>query len=555
MGLTGSKAAWILALILFAAAHPPAIAQSARVEGIAVNGATGEPIVGVEIRLGERPDKSNDKVMGPFVRTVTGQDGRFVFNDARASHYFLYSDAVGYLRNYLVQNGRGGSEFDLHAGETRFFRLILLPEGSISGQVFDETGQPIAGVDVFAVREDSSFGRRYIEHYQYWGGSSGTATGKTGEFRIGELGPVNYFIVASLDPVKKVADSLLKKGYVPAYYPDSPTLATAMILCMGAGEQRKIDFRLVPRPTYKVRGRLKLPTDFKSSFEPLWGLRRDDGEYIGHWTEESYDHKTSEFTIESLPSGSYSLEIKTGIYDSDLTASESFTITSADVNDLVLSMHPIFSLRAKVHLPEGFHSSTPYSVLFNLERDGTERMIEAGQPVTKDGGVDFNHLCRGHYRLFLFTEDPVYIKSARFGDQDVLANGVLIDGPSSAILDITLASAKGQVRGTVSGDNGALVARADVKLIVQGEDAPYVLKSVNADDEGRFALTGIPPGKYRIVALDGAVRDWEFGSFEFDQVKQWSKELQVGDVAIPALELKGTNLRYPASLCGAASQR
>ena len=27
---------------------------------------------------------------------------------------------------------------------------------------------------------------------------------------------------------------------------------------------------------------------------------------------------------------------------------------------------------------------------------------------------------------------------------------------------------------------------------------------------------GVPPGRYNLVALNEAVRDWEFGSFEFD---------------------------------------
>jgi hypothetical protein len=529
-------------------------AQSARIEGIAVNGATGEPIIGVEMRLGERPDKNNDKVMGPFIRTSTDRYGRFAFNHLRISNYFLYSDGAGYLKNALVQNGRGKDDFYLRSGETRFFRLVLLPEGSIIGRVLDEVGQPIVGVDVSAIREDSNFGRRFIASYQHWGGSSEASTNNKGEFRIGELDPGRYFIETTFSTVKKVDESLLKKGYVPAYYPDSPTMAMATALCMGAGEQRKIDFHLLPRPMYSVRGKLELPVDFKNNFEVLWGLRREDGGFIGHWTDEIYDHSTNAIVIRPLPPGSYYLEIKTGIYDTDLVASKAFTIKDSDVNNLVLPMHPIFSLRANVHLPEDFHPKESYSTVLNLERDGTDRMIEGGQPITKDGGVSFSHLHQGHYRLYLFTDDAIYIKSSNFGDQDVLANGVSLDGPSPSIFEITLARAKAELKGTVSGDNGALLARADVKLIAQGDDAPYVLKSVNADDDGRFDLTGVPPGKYKLVALGEAVRDWEFGSFEFDQVKQWSKEIKVGDVAITGLELKGTNLRYPASSCSTESQ-
>ena len=86
--------------------------------------------------------------------------------------------------------------------------------------------------------------------------------------------------------------------------------------------------------------------------------------------------------------------------------------------------------------------STRYLVLFNLEPDGTAKMTEAGQTLTKAGEVTFGRLQTGHYKLYLFTNDPVYIKLARLGDQDVLANGLSLHGPSADVLNITLASAR-----------------------------------------------------------------------------------------------------------------
>ena len=48
---------------------------------------------------------------------VSDRDGRFIFSKARSGHFYLAGESDGYLRNMLVQNGEGGSEFDLHAGE------------------------------------------------------------------------------------------------------------------------------------------------------------------------------------------------------------------------------------------------------------------------------------------------------------------------------------------------------------------------------------------------------------------------------------------------------
>jgi len=359
--------------------------------------------------------------------------------------------------------------------------------------------------------------------------------------------PGRYYIEA--EPSRKLGSSWLKKGYIPEYFPDSKTLAAATLLCIGAGEQHNVEFHLTPMPAHNVRGKLKVPSGFKGDFEPLWGLRRDDGVYYGQFTEEEFNHQTGAFEMKSVPSGSYNLEIQTGIYDTDLVANKSFIVADADVNDLLMPLEKRFTLRAKVEIPKSFHASTRYSVLFNLEPDGTGKLIEAGQPISEKGEATFNRLQPGHYKLYLFTDDPIYIKSARLVDQDALTNGLFLHGPSSDVINITLASAKAEVNGVVFGEGGSPVAGADVKLIAQGDDSPFVLRSVTADAKGRFTLKGVPPGKYRLVALNEAVRDWEFGSFEFDQVKRQAKEIQVDEVTLSDVAVQATTLRFPSSAC------
>jgi hypothetical protein len=538
-----------LAFLFFLAAVPHTLTQAARVEGIAVNGANGEPIAGAKIRLCAQPPDAKAMAVCICTSAVSDHDGRFIFSKAKPGHFYLDGKAEGYLRNALVQNGRGESEFDLHPGESRSFRFVLWPGGIISGRILDENGKPIAGIDVSAIRDDSSFGRRFISNYQYWTGPSEVATDKNGEFKVGELKPGRYYLEADIAPRRKSDGTLLKTGHIPAYYPGSPILATARPLCIGAGEQRKIEFQLKPAPTYSVSGKIELPPDFKRNFEPLWGLRREDGQYYGQWTDEEFDHPSGTWDIRNLPPGSYNLEIQTGIYDTDLAANSSFTITDADVNDLVLPMRLRFSLRAKVRLPEGFHPSTPYSVLFKLEPDGTAELTEDGQPLAKDGEVVFKRLQPGHYRLYLFTDDPVYVQSAKLEDQDALHDGLSLHGPSNGALDITLAIANSELDGVVDGDNGIPVSGADVKLIAQGEDAPYVFRSVVADAKGHFVVKGVPPGNYNLVALKEAVRDREFGSLEFGQVEGQAAPIQVRDASVTGISLKSTNLRYAASAC------
>ena len=55
----------------------------------------------------------------------------------------MKADASGYLHDFLVLAGRGGSEFDLTPGTERMVRLALWPEGSVTGRIWDESGLPM----------------------------------------------------------------------------------------------------------------------------------------------------------------------------------------------------------------------------------------------------------------------------------------------------------------------------------------------------------------------------------------------------------------------------
>ena len=347
----------LLSVVSIFVAIYPVSAQQAKAEGVVVNGAIGGPVAGAKIRLCGLPGSKTSIAVGICTMAYSDNEGRFVFPKAKAGRFYLAGESVGYLSDYLVQNGKGGSEFELHVGEARSFRLVLWPEGSVSGRLADENGQPLTGIHVSAIREDASFGRRFVSKYQYRGGSSGASTDRNGEFRIGEMKSGRYYLEADSEPSRQLGDSWLKTGYIPAYYSGSRTLAAATLLCIGAGEQRNVEFHLTPRPAHTVRGKLEVPSGFKRDFEPLWGLRREDGDYYGQRTEEEFNHQTDAFEMRFVPSGSYNLEIQTGIYDTDLVANKSFMVADADVNDLELSLERRFSPKEHPHNCSGISVS------------------------------------------------------------------------------------------------------------------------------------------------------------------------------------------------------
>jgi hypothetical protein len=131
-----------------------------------------------------------------------------------------------------------------------------------------------------------------------------------GEFRIGALKPGSYFIGAFFDFLGKRDVATVKKGYLPVYYPSVAFLSSATPVCVGAGQQVRVGFKLNPRVTHHARAKLILPASFKRNFEPINGLRGEYGQLLTDW-EEEYDHGSSTLTVTRLAPGSYDLDTAT----------------------------------------------------------------------------------------------------------------------------------------------------------------------------------------------------------------------------------------------------
>ncbi len=74
--------------------------------------------------------------------------------------------------------------------------------------------------------------------------------------------------------------------------------------------------------------------------------------------------------------------------------------------------------------------------------------------------------------------------------------------------------------------------------------------SVNTDINGRFRISGVPPGKYYLVALDQTVLDTEFGPVEWFQVRRWARPIEVGESTQLTVELEPARVRNDSVCCG-----
>jgi len=95
-----------------------------------------------------------------------------------------------------------------------------------------------------------------------------------------------------------------------------------------------------------------------------------------------------------------------------------------------------------------------------------------------------------------------YVKSMQLGPTQI--DGAVLDlrnGTAGTSLELVVSSAMAAIDGTVRDDNG-LAAHAVVLIMPEVPDTGWASRFVEGKPDGTYHISGIPPGKYKIAALD-----------------------------------------------------
>jgi len=92
------------------------------------------------------------------------------------------------------------------------------------------------------------------------------------------------------------------------------------------------------------------------------------------------------------------------------------------------------------------------------------------------------------------------------GEQDGLEAGLDLTRGSSAAVDVVLAGNAGQIDGVVANAHDQPVPNAAVAAVPDERRRGQIslLKFTSTDASGRFTLTGVAPGNYKLFALEDA---------------------------------------------------
>jgi hypothetical protein len=299
-------------------------------------------------------------------RTLTAADGRFLFRDLPKGRFSISATALAYVAGTYGQlRPHGpGQPLEIDDGEKRGgVTITLWRNGSITGAVRDEHGEPAVGVNVECLRRVFTGGQR-----RFVPASTSVFTDDRGRYRVGNVPPGEYICGHVLNPTTvpvsvaavsaaaseagaptsesrrmsnssavtsasgvRIGDVIYSPGigslrgpippppdedgrilaYAPQYYGGAATTAQASLITLKPGEERGgIDMQLKLVPTVRVGGRLIGPNG-PVAFLGLTLVPASGNDVVSEG-QATFARTTSDasgaFMLLGIPSGDYVLK-------------------------------------------------------------------------------------------------------------------------------------------------------------------------------------------------------------------------------------------------------
>jgi hypothetical protein len=289
------------------------------IEGVVLQIGTERPVSGVQIALNPATPTNDETVdagggtdLLPVPHAITDREGHFVLNKVIPGSYRLTAARNGFTKQDYGQRLRygRGTVLTLTAGQTlKGLTIRLTPTGTISGQVRDYNGEPIAGLKAEVLRP--AYDRNGKRHLQF---VVSARTDDRGEYRLYWLTPGPYFVSVGQgahDRDRSNPNEILPSSYATLFYPGfaDPWRAAAIDVPPGV-EVNGIDFALESpgkRQLHRITGRVvgAGSQPFPGNVEISVTTRSDDAPVSLSNLNHQYDRSTGTFEIRGVPPGSY----------------------------------------------------------------------------------------------------------------------------------------------------------------------------------------------------------------------------------------------------------
>jgi protocatechuate 3,4-dioxygenase beta subunit len=527
--------AWLIGAALAVAQNTPSTAatpdpekKKIRVEGTILS-LNGEAVRKATVRLqGAAPQPGQ---LPASYSESTDNEGRFVFEDVAPGRYMLSAEKAGFVTTrYGARSSTApGTQLNLTAGtELKGLAVKMTPQGVVAGKVMDQDGDPVNGVQVQVMRYAYARGRKQLQP------TNNVTTNDLGEYRIGNLAPGRYYLSANdrraqVFTQERAGRNGGQEGNILTYYPNGTDASSAVPVDVAAGgELRGIDIRLLRARVYTVRGKAADASGSPVTAMVAFVKKEDSGNLATALNGGGLNQLRPDGTFEfrNIVPGTYVLQVLQGIAvngntPANLTGRVEVTVADANIDGLVLPLlagptitgtvkledGDIATLLKPAQTPAGGNAAPAFPLRFTITLNEAES-INIGTPnaqVKDDGTFQFNSVGTSKYVLNANQlPQGTYLKSVRFGGQDVTHAPIDTTSGAGGTLDIVLSSKAAEVAGSVHNDKGEPLAGVMVTLWPKTPDASLTggVRPGFTDQNGGFKFQGLAPGEYYVAAWE-----------------------------------------------------
>lgn len=570
--------AWLLWFVLFASFASAQISGGGGggVGGV-YSGMTPPQVVNGPIPPGPPVTPTSQAVRytmsGTVVNSVTGEPVPHALVLASATNA-TFSDQNGQFTleglvdgTYSVQVSKPGYQLPWMNGEPEMIKvgpdggsvtLRLVPEGLITGQVVDESGDGLPRVQVQATCARVNDGRKQ------WQQCASAMTDEEGEFRLPHLTPGPYYLRASQFPMPQAAqgDSTEpRRGYRPVYLPamrDAESHATShATMEVQAGARLRVQLHMKKEPVFDIYGMVSgIPANTQAGLE----LKTSDGDNIP--TDAQVEQASGTFVVHGVPAGTYKLRafgqrmLQRGGAETSM-AEIPVTVGTHDVTDVTLAMRPALTIPVTVRLETTHPDSESRIGTIALGRGG---QVPPNTPVvqvclTPVGGSMRNYCSTaemkdGQLTIELRGVEPgqytaqisgmgmmIYASAATYDGNDVLHDTLTVKpGSNAGTLEVTVRDDMAQLKCGLRKTGTASYA-----LLVVDESGQQSFTQRFMGGGGGESLMMLPPGRYKVYAFDRmsglefhnpqALRDYSAKAVDVDLAPNDQRSLKLDVIA------------------------
>jgi hypothetical protein len=498
------------------------------IQGIVVAAASSIPVEGARLNL----LRANLPTGAPAATSASDADGKFSFANLDPGSYTISISSSGYVRQNFGSHGTGLPALSLtvSAGQSKNDIVIrMTPTGNISGRILNSDRQPVGEISVQLLqRTYLSNGMSRMQVVQ------SVRTDDRGTYRMYWVTPGSYFLSAG-GPT-----SNLQRYWAESFFPGGNDVDAATKIEIASGGEATAGLMLPHWDALHIHGRV---LDTRTGRPPddahMVLINERAGTAIG--LGGTYNPVDGSFDWPNVAPGTYIVQAQAE--QGAIRGSAPVTVINKDVGNVLIDLIAPVSVAGKLQSNGPPLGSIPRLANIRLGIDAIYRADFGGSAIGigVDGlftieGVTPNATVRiNGYGV----NGDFYLKEVRFNSADVLYQTFQVPASGPRNLDIVISNSGGRIEGSVTDISSNLAAQVPVVLVPDlHRDVTWLYKRANSDDKGHFAFTNVPPGSYKLFALDSME---PYAYFDPDFVKQFDDKgtaVRIGESSKNTVDLK-----------------